>query len=485
MGDSLRRSELRNTEKTSVISEKKSSKRSLAASSSIASSRPSFKQLASVSRGRIESGLIGHVGVFVLKVAALELVRRFSRAKCPFAWRGVQALQVLCYPPFKWIQRFAPFKGLVKGVQMFSRPLLVLSIATAFSEQAELNNGTSDSTNESRAPSEGHSEISSAQTTLDTRVRNGSSQSQASEAWLLQLYEELERQGISLPDRINEDELCRFYTAANGDFPRFLSSIKKTIRWRETYGILSLQELEMWSKMVFWHGFDVKRRPCLIVRLGLGCINLPLSDRPRFAQAIISHVEHGVMHLVDPENPQITVLVDCEGLSPFRIPMQILRTCSSLLQDHFPNRLGCLFVIRLPPVLRVVAQTFIQMLKPMTRKKLKIEGETYRKVLSEYLQTLPSFLGGKCTCEKCSETGCSYRRPSPRNGITRTESTESVSEDENPFLFDRSYEAEVDMNWNCDQLVRTAMLSILIFWVFIALIAGIYDPESSPFFSST
>lgn len=74
----------------------------------------------------------------------------------------------------------------------------------------------------------------------------------------------------------------------------------------------------------------------------------------------VSQVEHGVLQLVDNENPQITVLVDCEGLSPLRVPMQILRSCSCLLQDHFPKRLGCLFVIKLPPVARVVAQTFIQ-----------------------------------------------------------------------------------------------------------------------------
>ena len=77
-------------------------------------------------------------------------------------------------------------------------------------------------------------------------------------------------------------------------------------------------------------------------------------------QTAVSQIEHGVLHLVDTENTQITILLDCEGLSPLRFPMQIMRSCSSLLQDHFPNRLGCLFVIRLPPVVRVVAQTFIQ-----------------------------------------------------------------------------------------------------------------------------
>lgn len=78
----------------------------------------------------------------------------------------------------------------------------------------------------------------------------------------------------------------------------------------------------------------------------------------------VSQVEYGVLHLVDADNPQITVLVDCEGLSPLKIPMQMLKSCSSLLQDHFPNCLGCLFVIRLPAIVRVVAQTFIQVNSP-------------------------------------------------------------------------------------------------------------------------
>ena len=91
---------------------------------------------------------------------------------------------------------------------------------------------------------------------------------------------------ILLSNRLNEDELQRFYTAANGDFTLLLSSIKKTIRWRENYKILSSSELDMWSHMVFWHGFDLKHRPCLIVRLGLACMSLSSEDRPRFTQAI-------------------------------------------------------------------------------------------------------------------------------------------------------------------------------------------------------
>ena len=123
------------------------------------------------------------------------------------------------------------------------------------------------------------------------------------------------------------------------------------------------------------------------------------------------------------------------------------------------------------------------MLKPVTRKKLKIEGEMYRNVLSEYLQTVPSYLGGECTCEICSEMG-KVRQSRPRNETIRG-STESVYEGDNPPSLSSTYETAVGMNGNCDQVVRTAMISILIFWIFLALIAGLHDPESLHFFTST
>ncbi|KAK0572314.1 hypothetical protein LWI29_029631 [Acer saccharum] len=131
----------------------------------------------------------------------------------------------------------------------------------------------------------------------------------------------------------------------------------------------------------------------------------------------VSRVEHGVLHLVDAENPHITVLVNREGLSPLRIPMQLLRSCSSRLQDHFPNRLGCLLVIRLPPVARVISE----------------EGENHRgcacKVLSDYLQTLPAYLGGNCTCTKCSKISIHDKRPHT-NETNRIQPYADVGDDE-------------------------------------------------------
>ncbi|EEF31016.1 hypothetical protein RCOM_0982390 [Ricinus communis] len=162
-----------------------------------------YKHIASLSHSRNTGAAIGHIAIFLLKVAALETVRRVSRSKCPPLWRGLQAMQFLCYPPFKWIQKWAPLKGLVKGVQMFSRPLLFLSVATVFSEELECDTETSNNVSGSQAhsDSETDSDSNNVHSSPDSRTSDVILQDVPSENWLMQLHKELVNQGITLPER--------------------------------------------------------------------------------------------------------------------------------------------------------------------------------------------------------------------------------------------------------------------------------------------
>ncbi|KAE9585715.1 hypothetical protein Lal_00009970 [Lupinus albus] len=427
-----------------------------------------------INYGGFRSSSVGSITTFLLKVAALEMIRRFSKSRCPYVWQGLQALQMLCYPPLEWIQWWAPFKRLVKSMQILSRPLLVISIATCFPDKSECSNETLDCSTDSR-DSVAYSEESKVKDDMNTSQHVTDPKILESENWLMKLHQELENQGISLPGRINDDELHRFFAASNNDFSCFLASIKKTINWRKTYRILSEEELIMWSEMIFWHGSDMMHRPCLVVRLGLACNTLTSQDRPGFAQAVISQVEYGVLHLVDADNPQITVLVDCEGLSPSRIPMQMMKYCSSCLQDHFPNCLGCLFVIRLPEVVDAIAQTFIEVLEPATRNKLKIEGHMYQKVLSDYLLTLPSYLSGSCTCMKCSEFGNREMLQPHTIGTSRRDEESDISDDEDSSSLHPSNEIGFSLDGSYEQVIRNVIIGFLIFWAFISLCALLHD----------
>lgn len=444
--------------------------------------RESVEKLVTLNGGKFGSGTFGHVAVFLVKVAVLDAVRKLSKSKYPFIWSGLQALQVISYSPFNWMQRWVPFRVLADGMKMLSRPLLFLSIATAFTDEYGSNNVIPDGEEEShelsnvQAVPEENSDIPPVQSLPYTEINDEANQSLQPTSWLQRLYTEFENEGIAFPERINEDELHIFYTAANGDFTSFLSSVKKTIRWRETYRLLSSEELEMWSYLVFWHGTDVKQRPCLVVRLGSACVSLPSNDRPRFAQAVVSQVEFGVLHLVDNQNPQITVLLDCEGLTSLGFPMQMMRSCSTLLQDNFPNRLGCLLVIRLPPVARVIAQTVIQVLKPITRQKLNVIGGMYQNIVHSHLQTLPSYLGGVCTCNTCANLNIWSMQPPHTNEAATSQQRNEDNDSSGNFLLPHpSTPIDTYTNGNYDQVLRTAVISILIIWALIAFLSGLTE----------
>ena len=102
------------------------------ASNLVSEKKPNISVVASSPSGGIPHRALKHVVplkqlrgkhtdqfvVFLLKVAALEAVRRISKARCPVVWRVIQALQVLGCPPFKWIQRWGPLGIIVKAVQV-------------------------------------------------------------------------------------------------------------------------------------------------------------------------------------------------------------------------------------------------------------------------------------------------------------------------------------------------------------------------------
>lgn len=56
-----------------------------------------------------------------------------------------------------------------------------------------------------------------------------------------------------------------------------------------------------------------------------------------------------------------------------------------------------------------------------------------------------------------------------------------VTDGADPYARHLVDEIDINLNGNCDQVLRTAIISILMLWVFIAVVAGLFDPESRPF----
>lgn len=117
---------------------------------------------------------------------------------------------------------------------------------------------------------------------------------------------------------------------------------------------------------------------------------------------------------------------------------------------------------------------------------MKIEGETtYEKVLSEYLQTLPRYLGGKCSCTNCSKVDFhDIQRLDTNETVNRELITEGIHGDDS-ILRSQMFEFENHLHGNFDQMIRTGVISILMIWAFFAVIVSAYDPEYRIFFPSS
>lgn len=77
-----------------------------------------LKHVMPLGRLRLGAGVTNEAVCFLAKVVALEVTRRISSARCPVLWNAVQALQLLSYPPFKWVQRWTPLGFLIRGIQV-------------------------------------------------------------------------------------------------------------------------------------------------------------------------------------------------------------------------------------------------------------------------------------------------------------------------------------------------------------------------------
>jgi len=107
-----------NSKQNSAITGKKTYKKQLVASRPKGFAQRYCEPLVSLTHSDFGSSAVGRAAFFLVKVAALEAVRRFSKSRCPCVWRGLQGLQILVCPPFQWIQKWAVFRGLVKSMQV-------------------------------------------------------------------------------------------------------------------------------------------------------------------------------------------------------------------------------------------------------------------------------------------------------------------------------------------------------------------------------
>lgn len=111
---------------------------------------------------------------------------------------------------------------------------------------------------------------------------------------------------------------------------------------------------------------------------------------------------------------------------------------------------------------------------------MRLEGEGCQKALKELLETIPLFLGGDCNCPQCRKI-----LGEVENKIEEvcTSSKMQCGEKELELEFDETVgisltESELHAVNDCNHVLRSVLVGILMFWIVIAFLAGLYEPDS-------
>ena len=184
----------------------------------------------------------------------------------------------------------------------------------------------------------------------------------------------------------------RFFIAREYKTVKALEMWKKWHDWRIQYDVENITEEsisnELSSGKAFWHGYDLGKHPCLIVKIkrhsGLSSIETSV----RFGVYLL---EKGIKLAEEAGQQKLVVIWDREGFNRRNFDSSMFKTLkeiSAVLQDYYAERLHGLFILHPNFFFKTVYGMIKPFLNAKTRSKIKIidrSSETYKYFTSENL----------------------------------------------------------------------------------------------------
>ncbi|KAI0201127.1 CRAL-TRIO domain-containing protein [Astrocystis sublimbata] len=183
--------------------------------------------------------------------------------------------------------------------------------------------------------------------------------------------------------------LLRYLRATKWDTKEAEKRLHETISWRREYGVEALTaehigpENETGKQVIV--GFDKQGRPCHY--LNPGRQNTEVT--PRQVQHMVFMLER-VIDLIPAEQEKICLLIDFKtGTKRTNTAPGIGqgREVLSILQSHYPERLGRALIVNVPWVVWGFFKLITPFIDPLTKEKLKFNEDVTQYVTPEQLAT--------------------------------------------------------------------------------------------------
>ncbi|KAK6543180.1 cytosolic factor, phosphatidylinositol/phosphatidylcholine transfer protein [Orbilia ellipsospora] len=250
------------------------------------------------------------------------------------------------------------------------------------------------------------------------------------DAQVHQLRGLLEQEGYT--ERLDTNTMLRFLRARKFDVQLSKAMYIKAEKWRKEKDLDNLVRTWTYPEKPkvfeyypqYYHKTDKDGRPVYIEKLG----NIDLSKLHEITNEgrMLDNLAVEYERFADPRLPACSrkagrlletccTIMDLKGVSILRVPStyNYLKQASAISQDYYPERLGKLFIINAPWGFTSVWNIVSGWLDPVTVKKIKVLGTSYKDDLLRQIasENLPVEFGGTCTCEG----GCQLSDAGPWN----------------------------------------------------------------------
>lgn len=246
-----------------------------------------------------------------------------------------------------------------------------------------------------------------------------------------------------LPNFDNYDDLflLRFLRARKFDLEKTMEMFKKYLQWRIDMKVSEINDsFEMENlieiKKLYPHGYhrtDKQGRPIYIELYDKTDVKglFKITTEEKMVKYYIKQYERQIKYIfpacsavVKRPVEQSCTILDANGIgltSIFGPIKNFVKIASDIGQDYYPEMLGKMTIVNVGFLFRAVWSMVKAFIDPKTQNKISLLKSTYKDDLLALIDEdkLPSFFGGKCTCEGfiCGCLGSDIGPWNPEGGI--------------------------------------------------------------------
>ena len=218
--------------------------------------------------------------------------------------------------------------------------------------------------------------------------------------------EEFRRAAAASGWKLNRHQVYRYFAASqwsdryNGK--RIEDAVVDTVTWRRDFGIAQIQPEQIASivekGVAYVNGLDRNGRSIIYFKFGrAGRVESPET----LLQALMYTVERADRLCEESKSGEFIAVIDFEGVTLRNLPpLKAIRLAIDLLKQHYPYRLGGIYVIKTGVTFNVIWKVFRPLLPKPVLAKTFIVGDTDREniLLNQVGEDfLESSYGGKAS----------------------------------------------------------------------------------------